>query len=287
MFSELRNSFITVAGTGYEEEDINSMFDTYCTALDTNDEATKDKYIARIILRFWSKINKIYTSNKNACASIEEAYDILVDAINYNCKYRGWQDPDKNINAQQALNKCISTIILQRHYDNRLDKNKANFNAVSLDAPANLDNSADGDEVQTLMDKLETEQSTDVEAQTDIAVESIVQDYINRNKIVEAIIIDTIAFQDTIRHTSETKKITDSETGETVRETTHYSEFWPYKAVQYLSKLPESYDVYFKKKYMVPDITFEKAIEAVRAANNQKLYKYVNKTLIDLRKAMA
>ena len=286
MFNELRTSFMAVAGTGYEDEDIDLMFDTYCAALDSGDEATKDKYIARIILRFWAKINKIYTSNKNACASIEDAYDILIDAINYNCYYRGWQNPDKKINAQQALNKCISTIILQRHYDNRLDKNKANFNCVSLDAPANLDNFNDGDEVQTLMDKLETESTTDVEAQTDIAVESIVQDYINKDKIVEAIIIDTIAFQDTIKRTSETEKITDEETGETKRETTHYIEFWPYKAVQYLSKLPESYEDYFKNKYQVREIVFDKAIEAVRAANNQKLYKYVNRTLGDLRKAM-
>jgi hypothetical protein len=108
----------------------------------------------------------------------------------------------------------------------------------------------------------------------------MVQLYIDKKKLVEAIILDTIAFNETERVKKETTYTFD-ENGKKHRHTKTYREFWPFKAVQILSKLPTSYADYFGNTYNVNPIELDKALESVRAATNQKLYKYLDRTLAD------
>ena len=55
--------------------------------------------------------------------------------------------------------------------------------------------------------------------------------------------------------------------------------FWPFRCVQILSNLPEDYAEYFHQHYKVVEKEFEAALNTIRAANNQKLYRYLAKTL--------
>ena len=105
----------------------------------------------------------------------------------------------------------------------------------------------------------------------------LIQYYINSNKIVEAIILDTIAHNDTFKHTSKVKKIELEE--ETVKYTEHSSEFWAYKVVQLLGNLPAQYITHFLSKYEVDEKILRIGIEAIKQANNQKLYRYLENTL--------
>ena len=107
----------------YEQYSIDELADTYCQAVDDGDETKKNIYISALILRFWYTIDKMFTSNTVAPSlEREDFFWWLYEAIEYACKYRGWQDPAKNLNAQQCINKCIETIKLQMYYDLRLDK---------------------------------------------------------------------------------------------------------------------------------------------------------------------
>jgi hypothetical protein len=109
----------------YEQYSIDELADAYCDAVDNSNEALKNIYISALILRFWYTIDKMYKSNNVApCLEYEDFFWWLYEAIEYACKYRGWRDPSKNLNAQQCINKCINTIKLQKYYNLRLDKNK-------------------------------------------------------------------------------------------------------------------------------------------------------------------
>ena len=267
----------------YEKYSIDELADAYCDAIDNNDETLKNIYISALILRFWHKIDKMYKANTVApCLEYEDFFWWLYEAIEYACKYRGWKDPAKNLNAQQCINKCIETIKLQKYYNLRLDKNKTVNYCTSMDAP--VCGGEDDDSSKTLADMLESEEYVD-DCSTD-AVMMLVQSYLNSNKIIEAIIIDTIAFNDVQRHFKKVVKTTDAD-GKAVRYTEHSSEFWPYKLVQIISKLPNTYKSSFLRRYNVSEEKLTTVLEAIDKVPNTKLYKYLRATLDELRVSYA
>jgi hypothetical protein len=266
----------------YESYSIDELANAYCDAVDTNNTVLKDVYISALILRFWYTIDKMYKANKVApCLEHEDFFWWLYDAIEYACKYRAWRDPSKKVNAQQCINKCIETIKLQRYYELRLDKNKVVNKCTSIDTPiGEEDNSS-----KTLADTLESEDCLDDCYADDDAI-ALVQSYINRDKIIEAILLDNIAFNDCQRHFSKVVKKQNDE-GDTYRYTEHSSEFWPYRLIQIVSKLPETYKDYFLHKYDISEKKLPAILEIIKKANNQKLYKYLDRTLSELRVSYA
>ena len=259
----------------YEQYSIDELADAYCDAVDSNDGALKDIYISALILRFWYTIDKMYRANKVAPSlEHEDFFWWLYEAIEYACKYRGWRDPSKKLNAQQCINKCIDTIKLQKYYDLRLDKRKVVNNCCSLETPV-------GDESgKTIGEMLESEEWVDDHSADDAIY--LVQSYINRNKIIEAILIDNIAFNDVQKHSKKTVKTLNA-SGETVKYVEHSSEFWPYRLIQIVSKLPATYKKYFMTRYSISEEKLTAILEVIERANNQKLYRYLDRVLAELR----
>lgn len=267
----------------YEAYSIDELADAYCDAMDTGNETLKDVYISALILRFWYTIDKMYKAN-NVAPSLEyeDFFWWLYEAIEYACKYRGWKDPDKKLNAQQCINKCIETIKLQKYYDLRLDKRKVVNNCCSIDATIGEDH--EGGQ-RTLADTLESEDNLE-DCYADADAITLVQSYIDRNKIIEAILIDNIAFNDVQRHFKRTIK-KQNDDGETVRYVEHSSEFWPYRLIQIVSKLPATYKNYFLDRYNISEEKLSAILDIIDRANNQKLYRYLDKTLAELRVSYA
>lgn len=266
----------------YESYSIDELADAYCEAVDTNNATLKDTYISALILRFWYTIDKMYKSNTVApCLEYEDFYEWLYEAIEYACKYRGWQDPSKNLNAKQCINKCIETIKLQKYYDLRLDKKKTVNYCTSMETP--ICGGGD-DEAKTLGDMLESEEYVDDYSSDDIMM--LVQSYINRNKIIEAILIDNIAFNDVQKYFKKTIKTTNTE-GEIVRYTEHSSEFWPFRLVQIISKLPATYKNYFMTRYRISEEKLDFVLGIIDKSTNQKIYKYVRHCLAELKTSYA
>lgn len=260
----------------YEQYSIDELADAYCDAVDTGNTTLKDIYISALVLRFWYTIDKMYRSNTVAPSlDHEDFFWWLYEAIEYACKYRGWRDPDKKLNAQQCINKCIETIKLQKYYDMRLDKRKAVNHCYSMDTPLGGDN-----EGKTIGDMLEAEEYHDDFSNGDAAM--LVQHYINRNKIIEAIMIDNIVFNDVQRYFKKTIKTTNLD-GEPIKYVEHSSEFWPYRLIQIVSKLPATYKRTFMKRYDISEEKLSAVLDILDRANNQKLYKYLDKTLTELR----
>lgn len=283
MLNETKKDLIQCAhklAQPYESYSIDELANAYCDAFDNNNETLKSVYISALILRFWSKIDKMYRSNTVA-PSLERTdfFWWVYEAIEYACKYRGWKDPTKNLNAQQCINKCIETIKLQKYYDLRLDKHKAVNHCCSMDTTIGEDK--DGSK-RTLADVLEADDCTEDTSAIDITM--LVQSYINRNKIIEAILIDNIAFNDVQKHFKRTVKTTNAE-GETYRYTEHSSEFWPYRLIQIVNKLPDTYKDSFLERYSISEKKLTTVLDVIDKANNQKLYRYLKSTLSELKTA--
>ena len=266
----------------YEQYSIDELANAYCDAVDSGNTSLKDLYISALILRFWYTIDKMYNANTVAPSlEHEDFFEWLYEAIEYACKYRGWRDTSKNLNAQQCINKCIETIKLQKYYELRLDKKKTVNFTISMNAPIGGD-SDDGS--KTIADTLESEACYDT--YDDDSVSSLIQNYINQNKIVEAIMIDNIISNDCQRHTKKTIKTTTA-AGDPFKYVEHSSEFWSYRLVQLVSKLPESYKYEFMRKYKISEDKLDTVLEYVDNVNNQRLYRNLDKLLTELRHTYA
>lgn len=281
MLNETKKDLISCArklAKPYEVYSIDELANAYCEAVDTNNKTLKDIYISALVLRFWFNIDKMFKSNTVAPSlEREDFFWWLYEAIEYACKYRGWTDPTKNLNAQQCINRCIETIKLQKYYNLRLDKRKAVNFCCSMEDPIGGDTS---EGAQTIADQLEAEESYDDHSNDDVM--DLVQSYLNRNKIIEAIIIDSIAFNDVQKHYKKTIK-TKNFAGEDIKYVEHSSEFWPYKLVQIVSKLPASYKNSFMSRYNISEEKLSAVMDVLSNVNNQKIYKYVSATLSDLK----
>ena len=252
----------------YEKYSIDELADAYCEAADTGNEPLKNIYISALILRFWYTIDKMYKANTVApCLEHEDFFWWLYEAIEYACKYRGWKDPEKKLNAQQCINKCLDTIKLQKYYNLRLDKNKTVNYCCSIDAPI-----SDGEDSNSLGDILESEEAGYDSSTLDMIL--LVQNYLDNNKIIEAILIDNIVFNDVQKYSKRVVKTTNAD-GEPIKYTEHSSEFWAYRLVRIVSKLPATYKNSFMKRYSISEEKLTTVLDAIKKVNNQKLYKYL------------
>lgn len=266
----------------YESYTIDELANAYCDAIDNKNEILKNIYISALILRFWYKIDKLYKSNTVApCLDRTDFFWVVYEAIEYACKYRGWKNPEKKLNAQQCINKCINTIMLQKYYDLRLDKNKAVNFCCSLDTPVCGDSE---DKVKTLADILESNDT--IENTSNLSTIMLIQNYINRNKIIEAILLDNIAFND-VQRTSKRQIKTTRVDGTPYKYTEHYSEFWPYRLVQLVSKLPNTYKDSFLARYDISEEKLTAVLDVIDRSTNQKLYRYLRQTLSELKMTLA
>jgi Zn-dependent peptidase ImmA (M78 family) len=145
-----------------------------------------------------------------------------------------------------------------------------------MDAPIGGDND---DKAMTIGDMLEAEETWDDHSRDDVMI--LVQNYINRDKIVEAILIDNIAFNDVQRYYKQTIK---TETG---KYTDVSSEFHPYRLVQIVSKLPKEYKYEFMHKYKISEEKLDAVLAYVDKSNNQRLYKLLRNCLAELRTSYA
>lgn len=259
------------------KETIRQMLDGFCKAMDEGDEHLKSLYCAGLILRHWDKVKKLIAGCPNIGLEDEDFVGWVYEAIMLACEYRKWQK-DETVNAQQCINQCIETIRVRKYYEFNLDKHRANYNTISISQTVGEEGNSQN--LKTLEDTLS---DTDEEEKTRMAdsnstVQNIIQACINKSRLVEAIILDIIAFGDTIKITKKIKKGVDSD-GNNYKYSSYSREFWKFKAIQILSNLPDDYAIHFLEKYAVNTNALDAALDVLKRANNSKLYRELDKSI--------
>lgn len=261
----------------YEKLSVNELADKYCEATDNEDEEMRNRYFSALILRFWYKIPKLYAENQSLNVDYTDVFTWVTGAIIMACakEARAWQTNPK-LNAQQVINQVLATrFVAAAYYDSNLQKNQGKHLECSLDDPL-------GDEDgSTLGDIIADDRITQP---GDDGVWAIIQDYISKNKVIEAIIIDNVAFKDVFKHEKKIVKSVDPD-GNPTKHTEYYTSFWPFKLVKELGALDEQYVTYFLNTYSVSKKAFDAAFAVLAKANNQKKYRMVDATMADLRLA--
>lgn len=272
----------------YTKISFTTVADKLCEAMDKNKEPEKTQYFACVMLKFLPYLINYYQKWQGVY-SFEQVYDKGVDAVFYQLqpKYRSWQKGSafyKGHGAQQAFIQTLMHRLAELPYESNLDIHKANYNTESTDQPI-----GDDDDGRTFGDIIPADDS-EITAIEDGAY-SMAQLYIDKGRPVDAIILDTIANNDTMKHTKKLVKreIKKEEYDDPVagkkktkekpfRYYEVYSEHWDYAVIKILSNLPENYEKYFASKYKISPEVCEAAVGAIRSATNSKLYRYLRKT---------
>jgi len=256
---------------------INQMANGYCKAKDEGDEYNKDLFISGLMLRFWNQVGNLQEKSPNLKLDQEDFEGWLYDAIELACQYRAWQKNPK-VNAQQCINQCITTIRVRNYYQFNLGKHSANYNTTSLDNPIDDENKVSI--IDTIVDEEEENRFSNMLGAA--SVRRFIQGYVDKKKLVEAIIFDIIAFNDT-QKTTYTTKTGINEEGESYKYKTGTVEFVKRKCVNLLLELPEDYYNYFTSAYHVPSEELLSAINAIRTSSKGRLDKSVDKVLAKAR----
>lgn len=231
------------------------------------------------MLKFWYQISNMYEKTKTCGKYDYEDYSfILFECISTACskEHRAWQK-DKKLSAQSCINQVIATRgVAQIMYESNLAKNQANV-------PANqiyLDATVGGDDDMLVSDSFGKEDEA-----LNYRPKGLIQHFIDNNKIIEAIILDNIAFDNCMR-TKSTKKTYVDEDGKESNYKVETNEFYARQCVQSLVHLPTNYLDYFKKSYTIETKKLSAALDGIKSSNTTKLNKFLVKTLNSAKKEL-
>lgn len=261
----------------YETLSITELADKYCEAMDIDDEYNKNIYFSTLILRFWYKIFKIHSKTRSLETELQDCCDWIASAILMACSIdnRAWQT-NKKLNAQQVINQIIqSRFVAAAYYESNLLKNAGKRNRSSLDL------TIDNEGRQTSLCDLLTDEKS-IEADSAFYVKDILQDYIANDKIIEAIIVETIANNDVFKHEKHYVHEEDYDGNQKVY-LQSFSTFKPSKVVQELNALDNTFAKRFLNTYKPSEKLFSAAFDFLVKATNQKKYSLIDATLKTLR----
>ena len=255
----------------YLEYTITERMDNLCKARDAGDEIMENAWFSSVMLNYKPMIVKLYKQHHHALKlELIDFIDWFQGAIMQAAENKSWQDNSKNCNAGTVITQIVNTRYLAAaYYESNLAINKANFATISLDA------TLDQDTDDTRLDLLESNFENPADQYNNVV--AIIQKLLNKNKIIEAIIVETIAFNDCMKVESKTVKEVE-EDGSVKKYKSISSSFWPYRVVQILSNLPENYADYFTDKFKVDRSKFEVGLNKIRTSPNPMLYDFLECT---------
>lgn len=295
----------------------------YCEADEKQDEGKRSAYWSALMLRYWFKIFE-WAKNSSSCRLPLEEFvhwlnDSLMDAFYYrswwyeyeavvkNGKFVEWK-LDENGNKipnehywkvdPDAPDKSINYFIGARRGKEyqALNKQKRKGNVLTTSLDASVEENGD----YALYESGAYEQPL----VNNMWIVSLVNKFIDKGRLVEALVIDGIVNHDAFKQTKsshieiEREEVIDEVTGEqkldengnpmfveTQEKVYDYSSsFDKRRLVKHLNSINQQFmQTYFIKEYGITETTSESILNKLSTLNNAKLYNIIEKTLINLR----
>lgn len=267
------------SGIDYEHTPVNKLANAYCDATDNGDEGGRNAYLSALILRFWYQVGKTAQGNQTLGVTREDAASWLSGAIMDACdpKARVWRRPGSKVGAQQAIFQVFNTRYkAAAYYDSNLKKNQGKAFMASLDYRPDEDGS-------TLLE-MQTDNS-DASPDSIGKATYLIQEFIDRDEVVEAVILDSIVQNDVFSHEKRTFSETD-EDGNKVRRSESYSQFSQPRLLKELKSLNEAKQAAFRETYDVPEGAAKAAFSAILSADTPRKKRMISGTLGKLREIL-
>lgn len=195
MLIDIYKSYVECAKNlgNYQAISKTALANGYCDADEAGDDIKRSQYLSALMLRYWYKIYEWYKNSSTLRLEIEDYVYWLADAFDLAFKYRRWRDPkDKLYNdpngPDKVFKKACATIRVRAYYNANLDKRKINYLVDSLDAS-----------IEACGDAVENNSKLIEDYSKGSPIKDIIALLIKQNKIIDALIIDGIAFHNSTK----------------------------------------------------------------------------------------
>lgn len=272
-------------------------------------EDTRSQYYSALMLRYWYKIFEWAQNSASLHLELTDFVDWLSDSLYVAFYYRTWRyefeaivkygkfidwkydDNGERIpnkyyyitdpNApDKIINRCCGSMRGRVYQYHNKDKRKAGVQTYSLDQM-----------VEDGGDSALDYAGCYTESGGHNGVYYLITELLSRGEGIEALIVDGIANYETYK----TKKVTtyetdiDEETGEEVTEkyVRTVSNFDPRKLVKHLTHINDQFIGQFCVNYSITLATGQSIYDKLKKTSNPKLYKYIEKTLIEIKQTPA
>ena len=294
---------------GYQDLTKKELADGFCH-WDEIEDMTKDEnekakaeilrsaYWAALLLRYWFKIfDWMKTSGSLGLRDID-FFDWLHDSLRDAFIYRSWrklrrkypkhhngewiENPDY-VEDENAVDKSINYFCSARrgkeYQAANKDRRRANYQSLSIDQTFDEDG-------YSILDR----EGLSTPGKTFDGVKELVKLFLDKNKFIEALIIDNMAYGDSYKVTKAKKtqiiKETNMETNQEEEVEVSYNTFTyqpnTRKLVKSLTEIDDNYfNEYFNKQYKITD--YKPILDSIKGLTNAKLYKEIEKTICTIK----
>lgn len=264
----------------------------------------RSSYFAALMLRYWSKIYEWKVDSFTLGFDDAEYVTWLSDSIWVAFYYKAWRheykatykfgrfidwkrDESGNlipndywyeidpVAPDRIINTCCASMRGRIFQYNNKDKRRTNIRAKSLEQMT--EEAGDGSTATTKCFE---------PAPTYDGVSDLIRAMVKRGDLVEALIIDGIAYRNTFKTEKYTISFTaQNDENELVSNTAtrQSDEFDPRRLVKHLSHITPSFMQQFCSQYAIEEVRGNEIYMRVSGMSNPKLYKCIEKTLIQLR----
>ena len=309
---EIEAEMLNVNGKTYQELTKNELANGYCDwdekaafATDENEkakaESMRSHYWAALLLRYWYKIFAWMAKSASLQLPPEEFFYWLNASLEDAFFYRSWRklrrkelnnpnsewienpnytEMEDNAVADRSINWACSTRRGAEYQAANKYKRKANTQAISIDKTFDEDG-------YSILDR----EGLSTEGSGYNGIKSLINLFLEEDKTIEALIVDNIAFGDSLKedknkyiytYIEKNEKDEDVEVSETNYRYAH--EFNARKLVKQLTSINEKYFTeYFIKEYHVQD--YQPILTKLKSLDNSNLYKEIEKTLMTIQQS--
>lgn len=259
MLIDMLNSFQSVASRikNYEDMTKQELADGYCNMDEAGDIEMRDAYYSALIVRYWFKIYEYHKTSSWLGLDIEDYVFWLAEALDITFTYRRWRDPSHPLSkdprgAVRVIDRTLETVRLRHFtYANKFVR-KANYQTASIDE----------------IDETIAEPAAYVDGLVDSTPlyspeEELIMDYVDKKKLLEAIIFDGIAHQDTMIKRGKKEY------------------FSIVKMRAFLRGLDNDYFEYFENSYDVPKNLLIMMAQKIKTISSSSLTSKIEETLMD------
>lgn len=284
MLEEIKSSYIQAASRipGWQNESVNTLCNLY---IDNEDnDLLKSAYFAAIILKKWPYIGKHYTSSKASGFSIEDCYEMVIHGIMYALEKRKWRDPTNKLYndrcaPDKVLNRCIASSRDIQYYLSNTGKRKVNYGKASLDSIC--------EEVNDCNELLADDDAYEEVVNDSYSIDSLTDNLINKNKIIEAMIVNSIVNDDCFIDKCNTETVTinkDTELEEEIKVKKHSSSFKAGKLVDNLYKYKSTKVMNLCANHKLNEQTISAIVQLFDKTDKNKFARIIKITLKNMAK---
>lgn len=283
MLNEAYKTFLACASCipNWENLSKSELANGYCDAEEAHDEEKRNGYYAALMCKYWYMIPYMYKNCKSLVEMLSLTLEDLVawldESLEFAFRWRRWRDPSNPLSKNPkgpeiVINRCIFSTQKRWYAYYNKDKRRINCYAYSLEESFEVHgDAADGYGV------------IDGTASIDYC-HNLIQNWLDANKIMEALIVDCICYQDVFKATSKKTKTNELDKyRHPIVYTQIVTSFSNKKLIDHLLDLDDRFVDYFTANYAIDKEVLLQKTNKFKVLSRPQLANLVKKCMTQLK----